>query len=143
MGQILNKWGKIARGRITANGENKMGQTGKNGAKVKNPNPPRMSQNARIGVRILAFCDRNCHRIRGCPILKKMGQVWRKCHRMGESYAECENQQINKQVPHRGFQQGSPKLCIPTNASYVHSEAGSRIANSAISQEILPKCPKS
>ena len=29
MEQILNKWGKIARGRITANGENKMGQTGK------------------------------------------------------------------------------------------------------------------
>ena len=40
MGQILNKWGKIARGRITANGENKMGQTGKMGQKLRIPTLP-------------------------------------------------------------------------------------------------------
>ena len=73
MGQNLKNGAKLLGGELLQMGKTKWGKIKKNGAKVKNSRPPRMSQNVTKCHRIMNSVTENCHRINIMPHFEKNG----------------------------------------------------------------------
>ncbi len=129
---ISPKWGKFAWGRITPNGEEKMGQARKNGASWGDFQKPEMPQTAKKSYPNGA---KNVTDSGGCPILRKWGKRGGNAPSWGDSGLGSE---IQKGIP-CCFLIGFHRFGI---LFHLHCRTGSRIANSMVSQENLPNMPQ-